>query len=184
MFEVRGLTGKHTDFPQRRRQRVLHDRRGDQATAASSIPRTAATAAEARRLEAEDQVAPGGAFGSFINAVRSRKPEDNNCDAEVAHYSAACCHLANISYRLGAAPGTYDKARGAIGNNKEVVAALERIRDNCKAVGVPLDETTYTVGPTLTFDPKTERFTGEQADEANKLLTRDYRAPFVVPETV
>ena len=33
--------------------------------------------------------------------VRSRKREDINCDAEVAHYSSALCHLANISYRLG-----------------------------------------------------------------------------------
>jgi len=40
----------------------------------------------------------------------------------------------------------------------------------------------YRVGRTLTFDPKTETFPGD--DEANKLLTRDYRAPFVVPENV
>ena len=122
-------------------------------------------------------------FGAFVAAIRSRRPEDNNCDAEVAHYSAALCHLPNISYRLGQ-QGTYDKARGAIGSNSEVVAVLERIRDNCKAVGVPIEKTVYTVGPTLTFDPKSERFTGERADEANKLISRDYRKPFVVPETV
>jgi hypothetical protein len=91
--------------------------------------------------------------------------------------------LANISYRLGQ-QGTYDKARGSIGDNQEVVASLERIRDNTKAVGVPVDKTTYTVGPVLTFDPATEKFTGENAAAANKLLTREYRAPFVVPESV
>jgi hypothetical protein len=64
------------------------------------------------------------------------------------------------------------------------VAVLERIRDNCKAVGVPVEKTVYTVGPTLTFDPQSERFTGERADEANKLITRDYRTPFVVPHGV
>jgi hypothetical protein len=129
------------------------------------------------------EVAPGGPFGSFINAMRTRQPEDCNCGAEVAHYSAALCHLPNISYRLGT-PGAYDKARGSIGENKEAVAVLERIRDNSKAVGVPVDKTIYTIGPTLTFDPATEKFTGEQAEAANKLLTRQYRAPFVVPETV
>ena len=40
----------------------------------------------------------------------------------------------------------------------------------------------YRTGRTLTFDPKTERFPGDE--EANKLLTRPYRAPFVVPENV
>jgi len=40
----------------------------------------------------------------------------------------------------------------------------------------------YRLGRTLTFDPKTETFPGDE--EANKLLTRNYRAPFVVPEQV
>ncbi len=40
----------------------------------------------------------------------------------------------------------------------------------------------YRLGRTLTFDPKTETFPGDP--EANKYLTRDYRAPFVVPEKV
>ena len=75
-------------------------------------------------------------------------------------------------------------ARGAIGDNQEVVASLERIRDNTKAVGVPVDQTVYTVGPVLTFDPATEKFTGDHAEAANKLLTREYRVPFVVPEQV
>jgi predicted dehydrogenase len=34
----------------------------------------------------------------------------------------------------------------------------------------------------LTFDPKTERFLGD--DQANKMLARKYRAPFLVPEKV
>jgi predicted dehydrogenase len=40
----------------------------------------------------------------------------------------------------------------------------------------------YRVGRKLAFDPAAERFTGD--DEANKLLTRNYRDPFVVPSTV
>jgi hypothetical protein len=35
---------------------------------------------------------------------------------------------------------------------------------------------------TVVFDPKTERFPGD--DEANRLLSREYRAPYVVPEQV
>lgn len=45
-----------------------------------------------------------------------------------------------------------------------------------------LGNISYRLGRQLEFDPKTERFVGD--DEANRMLTRDYRAPFVVPETV
>ena len=41
-------------------------------------------------------------FDNFVKAVRSRKHEDLNCDIADGHLSASLCHLANISYRLGA----------------------------------------------------------------------------------
>jgi len=40
----------------------------------------------------------------------------------------------------------------------------------------------YRVGGELEFDPKTERFTS--SEEANALLRRDYREPYVVPDEV
>jgi predicted dehydrogenase len=40
----------------------------------------------------------------------------------------------------------------------------------------------FRLGRTLTFDPKTETFPGDE--EANKLLTREPRPPFAVPENV
>jgi predicted dehydrogenase len=40
----------------------------------------------------------------------------------------------------------------------------------------------YRTGRTLRFDPRTERFPGD--DEANRLLTREYRQPFVLPQEV
>jgi predicted dehydrogenase len=40
----------------------------------------------------------------------------------------------------------------------------------------------YTTGRTLQFDPQSERFAHD--DEANALLTRPYRSPYVVPERV
>jgi hypothetical protein len=43
---------------------------------------------------------------------------------------------------------------------------------------------TFQLGRTLTVDPMNERFVGEGAEAANLLLSRPYRAPFVVPETV
>ncbi len=40
----------------------------------------------------------------------------------------------------------------------------------------------YRVGGQLEFDPTSERFTN--SDDANKLLRRDYREPYVVPDNV
>ncbi|MCW5964036.1 MAG: Gfo/Idh/MocA family oxidoreductase [Bryobacterales bacterium] len=40
----------------------------------------------------------------------------------------------------------------------------------------------HRLGRRLEFDPKTEKFVGDA--EADRMLTRDYRAPFVVPDKV
>lgn len=45
---------------------------------------------------------------------------------------------------------------------------------------VHLANISYRLGRSLRFDPKTERFVGD--DEANKMLRREYRAPFTIPE--
>jgi predicted dehydrogenase len=125
------------------------------------------------------KVAPGGAFGSFLNAVRTRK--DCNCDAEVAHYSCSLIHAANASYRLGTKV-PFSKKVEKLGDNAEVVQTFKNLTENLTGVGVKLEETNYQLGRTLSLDPKTERFVGDGADDANKFLTREYRKPFVVPE--
>ena len=182
MFETRGLVGKkeHPDYPNQVSNEYYTT---DGVIQGGKFYPKGGGGPEGLAAGDGITVAPGGAFGSFIAAIRSRKPEDNNCDAEVAHYSSALCHLANISYRLGQ-PGNYDAARGSIGKNELVVEALEKIRDNAAGVGVPTASTTYTVGPSLSFDPGSEKFLGDSSSTANKLLTRPYRAPFVVPEVV
>ncbi len=68
---------------------------------------------------------PGkGHFANFIEAVRSRKVEDLNADILEGHYSAALCHLPNISYRLGE-DVPYSKATAAFGEDREAVETLE-----------------------------------------------------------
>jgi predicted dehydrogenase len=177
LFETRGLVGKDKNWPPKVTNEfyttdgVIKD--------GKFFPHKG----EPQSLEVDDydRVASGGAFGSWVNAMRTRKPEDNNCDAEVAHYSAALCHLGNISYRLGKEV-PFSQQNKALGDNKQVVESFETIRENVKAAGVNLDESKYHLGRVLKFDPKTEQFVGDE--EANKLLTRDYRAPYVVPQEV
>ncbi len=125
---------------------------------------------------------PGGDhFGNFIAAVRSRKVEDLNAYIVEGHYSAALCHLANISYRLGN-DVPYDAETKAFGDNKAAAETLERMNDHLKDNGLKIEELTYRVGRTLKFDPAGEKFVDDS--EANSMLTRKYRAPFVVPEKV
>ena len=62
--------------------------------------------------------------------------------------------------------------------------ARDSLKETLKDVGVKLEETTYQLGQTLLLDDKQERFVGDEAEKANALLTRSYRAPFVVPEKV
>ncbi|MGH9339864.1 MAG: Gfo/Idh/MocA family oxidoreductase [Acidobacteriota bacterium] len=45
-----------------------------------------------------------------------------------------------------------------------------------------LANVSYRTGRKLTFDPKSERFVGDQA--ANSYLSRDYRHPYVLPEKI
>jgi predicted dehydrogenase len=179
VFETRGLVGKF-DIPGKVTNEYYTT---DGVIRDGKFFAKGSEQGEPVKVDSELPVAPGGAFGSFIAAVRSRDMKSVNCDAEVGHYSSALCHLANISYRLGE-KAPYNAAAKKIGDNKEVVQAFENIAENLKAVGVKLEETDYTVGPLLTFDAKTEKFTGERAEKANQLLTRKYRAPYVVPETV
>ena len=178
LFETRGLVGRHKNMPRMVRNeyyttegmitghKFYPKNGGDPEPASGGTPR---------------QVTKGGQFGSFIAAVRSRKPEDCNCDAEVGHYSSALCHLGNISYRLGEQV-PFDQQNQSLGDNKQVVESFEMVKENCKAVGMDLSQSNYQLGRVLRFDPQTERFIGD--DAANAMLGRDYRSPFIVPVDV
>ena len=120
-------------------------------------------------------------FANFITAVRSRKTEDLNAHVLEGHISSALCHLPNISLRLGEKQ-PFSKKNKFFGQNKVAGEYLERMQDHLKDNGVKLEETEYIVGRHLKFDGETESFVGD--DEANALLTRKYREPFVVPAKV
>jgi len=127
------------------------------------------------------KVTPGGNFGAFIAACRAGDPMMANGNADQAHHSCTLGHLINNSYRLGkkvpfnAKAGRFGDAADAYEHFMKLHAIM---RDG---VGVPEDKAEYVVGPWLTFDAQTERFTGEFADEANKLVKDPQRPGFEVP---
>ncbi len=122
---------------------------------------------------------------NFIDAVRSRKQSDLNAPIIEGHLSSALCHTGNISHRLGR-QASQDEIRDAIRSEPEALETFDRFKEHLAANGVDISKTQATLGPWLKMDPRKERFTGPSplTRRANRLLTRDYRKPFVVPKRV
>jgi len=179
LFEVRGLVEKNSGYP----LKVLNEYYTDAGKIAEGkfYPRNGGAAEPLARFDVK--VTPGGAFGSFLHAVRSRKVEEVNADVAHGHYSSALCHLANISYRLGEKVPFVAETK-KLGDNREVAQSFENLRENLSAVGIKLEESNYQLGRVLRFDPKRERFIGDGAKQANAFLSRPYRKPYVVPNRV
>ena len=127
-------------------------------------------------------VTPGGNWGSFIAACRAGDPKMANGNVQDAHRGCVLGHLMNNSYRLGKSVPFNAKA-GRFGDNRDAFEHFMKLHDiMSKGVGLPEDGTNYIVGPWLTFDPKTERHTGQFAAEANELLKDANRPGFQVPD--
>jgi predicted dehydrogenase len=120
-------------------------------------------------------------FANFIEAVRSRKHTDLKADILEGHLSSALCHTANISYKLGQ-QRSGEQIREAAQGNKDLSEMLGRMEEHLAANDVDLQKSIATLGRSLNMDPFTERFI--DPPEANQHLTREYREPFVVPESV
>ena len=121
-------------------------------------------------------------FDNFIACVRSRKQDQLNAEIQEGHYSAALCHLGNISYRLGH-PVPFDQWPQNFAEIEQVQQSLAAIKENLSgALGLDLTKINYQLGPKLKFDGTTEKFVG--CPEADALLTCTPRVPFAVPEVV
>jgi hypothetical protein len=122
-----------------------------------------------------------GPQANFIKAVRSRNRVDLRNDILDGHLSTALSHMGNISHRIGKRTSPSDTL-DAIRGDRNMVEVYERFKAHLAANGVDPEKTPATLGPVLTMDSDTERFAGDFNVEANMLLTRNYRRPFVVPE--
>jgi hypothetical protein len=116
---------------------------------------------------------------NFIDAVRSRKLDDLNADVRKGHVSSSLCHMGNISHRIGKTSSPED-IRDVLKSHRSMKDAFERFRAHLDANEIDISKEKATLGPLLTMDPETEEFIGAHADEANKLLTKAYRRPFVM----
>ncbi|MGE0761226.1 MAG: Gfo/Idh/MocA family protein [Pirellulaceae bacterium] len=118
-------------------------------------------------------------LANFIACVQSRKREQLNAEAEVGHVSAACCHMANISYRLGKT-----HASTTVAGHSELTGAWQRCADYLVANGVDLKQTPASLGPWVDWNDEQQQFVGDTGEAANRLSQREYRQPFEVPRFV
>jgi predicted dehydrogenase len=122
-----------------------------------------------------------GHIRNFLSVMRSRKVEDLFADVEEGHLSCAHVHLANISYRLGR-DASFQARQGAFARDLETAEAFQRMQAHLHENKVMTQDTTCRFGRMLHVNAEAETLIGDR--EADMLRTREYRAPFVVPEKV
>ncbi|MFI5381811.1 MAG: Gfo/Idh/MocA family protein [Tepidisphaerales bacterium] len=180
LFEVRGLeTEKERDIDV---GVIFHCADGFVALPFSDVKPAAYSLQMVKLREFTGQSAgPGRShFANFVDCVISRRQNDLAADIQEGHLSSALCHVANISYRLAEdRPFTVDLPAGS---PSPLLDAFERTCKHLKDNGCDLAQLQYRWGRSLKVDPRTERFFDN--DDANGMVSRDYRLPFFVPQYV
>lgn len=123
-------------------------------------------------------------YDNFVQAVIARDHRLLNADIEEGHLSSALCHLGNISLRLGKtlpAGEMGDYLKDLTGPD-DAAETLQRTLDHLSENQVDVGGLQVQCGPNLAFDPVQEVF--KNNPEADAMLTRKYRAPYVVPDQV
>jgi predicted dehydrogenase len=121
-------------------------------------------------------------FRNFIDCVRSRKREELNGEILEGHRSAMLAHLGNISYRLGKNV-PFNKETKAFGDDKMAYESFEDMKRHLvDLASLELNTAEYRLGRPLQFDARAEKFIG--SPDADRMLSRPYREPFVLPEQV
>jgi predicted dehydrogenase len=122
----------------------------------------------------------GNHYQSFIRAVKSRKATDLAAPIVEGQVSSALSHLGNVSQRVGR-DGRASEVNGQLAAEPLVTEAFARMAEHLKRNGVDLERTPVRLGASLEFDQVAQRIVGAHAPAANRLLSREYRPPFVVP---
>ncbi|MBB5036679.1 Gfo/Idh/MocA family protein [Prosthecobacter dejongeii] len=117
---------------------------------------------------------------NFINSVRAGKLTKDVLHVSHGYHAAALAQMANISYRLGKQISN-DEVKERLSNSKAAQETFDHFVENLVANKIDMKAEMAQVGPWLDFDPVAEKFTGEFAEEANKMTNGDYAAGFELP---
>jgi predicted dehydrogenase len=120
-------------------------------------------------------------FANFLAAVRSRRREDQKAEILEGHQSSALCHIGNISWRLGtpASPAEIRAELSKLTRHDDLLETFDRTVKHLHENELDLEQTKLTLGSLLHLEPDREAFVNNP--RANALLSREYRAPFIVP---
>lgn len=124
-----------------------------------------------------------GDKANFIRAIKENDRQLLISDIEEGHLSSALIHLGNTSHLLGR-KANVNEINERISGVPSLVESFDRFRNHLFSNRIDWDKEDIILGPMLTFDSGTEKYVGEFAVQANPYLSRQYRAPFVVPEKV
>ena len=151
----------------------------------SSGGSVAMTDEKGAKMEAPPKIDSEDIFVNFINAVKSRKRENQYADCEETHISSALCHTGLISHRLGERIGNAEILE-KIASDSVLTDRYEAMADHLRKNEVNVDEKALTFGPMIKWNPDTEwaEGNGDLDNLANALATREYREPYVVPEVL
>jgi len=130
---------------------------------------------------------------NFIDAVRDNKPELLVAPAQVGHDTTTWCNLINIASRVPHSSGeAADSILAPAIGTESAATIFEQIGTIVTANAAANAVEQLQLGPTLHYDTghgdtghgdtAHGRFVGRQSDYANRLLRRNYRTPFDVPE--
>ncbi len=118
-------------------------------------------------------------FANFISCIRSRKQDQLWADINEGHISSALCHLGNASYRLGQDVAFAPRPHEAI-SNPAFDETYEKMVEHLVNGKVNITGEKLRCGKLLALNGD-----GHVKDGDTKgLLTREYRAPFVVPNSM
>jgi len=120
-------------------------------------------------------------YANFFDAVRSGRREDLNADIAEGHASTAMTHVGNISHQLGKpeSPKEIAAKLESYELGEEVSETFSRMTTHLQSHDLDLTKTKLALGPLLQIDKEKETFIDNP--QANSFLTREYRAPFIVP---
>jgi hypothetical protein len=118
---------------------------------------------------------------NFIDAVRRRDRSILNTDVQVGNDSTGWCNLANVAFRAGS---EFTREAAAQVTMEQWQTLMGEMDTHLKAHGLALESDAIRLSPMLELNAKTEQFTGEHADVANRYLKREYRKGYEVPSLV